>query len=106
MVVVTVEKSADTHVITFMNVALAEARRGKVLNELIARAEETNPDVTIVREGIVRPTVMVTVSLTEEEATAEAVNAAARRAAEVAEQVKAGRGGVSGVTVGFEYNGH
>ena len=103
MVIVTVEKSAGTHVITFRNVALADAKRGKALNALIAQAEEANPDVAIVREGILHPAVMVTVSLTDEEATAEAVNRAARRAAEVAEQVKAGRSGVSGVTVGFEY---
>ena len=64
-----------------------------------------NTDVTIVLEGILRPAVVVTVSLTDEEAASEAVNAAARRAAEVAEQVKLGRGGVGGVTVGFEYGG-
>ena len=102
MVIVTVEKSAGTHVITFRNVALAEARRGKAVKALIAQVEEANPDVTIVREGILHPAVIVTISLTDEEATAKAVNAAARRAAEVAQQVKVGRDGVSGVTVGFE----
>ena len=77
-------------------------RRCQALNPLVVQAEEENSDVTIVREGILHPAMMVAVVLTYEEATAEGVNTAARRTAEVAEQVKAGRGGVKGVTVELE----
>ena len=103
MVVVTVEKAAGTHLITFMHVALESAKRGKALKELVARVQADNPDVVVKVDGLLRPSVVVTVTLMEGEATAQALNGIARRAAEVAQQVRARRGGVSGVTVGFDF---
>ena len=103
MVVVTVEKSAGTHLITFIYAALESARRGKALKELVARVQAENPDVVVKVDGLLRPSVVVTRALADEEASGEAVNAAVRRVEEVGELVKVGRGGVSGVTVGFDY---
>ncbi len=103
MVVMTVEKAAGTHLITFMDVVLESAKRGRALSQLVPRVRETNPDVVVRVGGLLRPTVAVTRALADAEATGKAVNAAVRRIEEVSALVAEGRAALCGRTVGFDY---
>ena len=52
--------------ITHLYFALESAGRGKTLSELIARVHEVNPDVVVKGDWPLRPSVVMTVSLTDE----------------------------------------
>lgn len=103
MVVMTVEKAAGTHLITFMDAALKPARCGRALEELVARVQAENPDVVVKVDGLLRRPVVVTRAPTDEEATGEAVNAVLRRVEEAGLTVTQVATVVGGASIGFDF---
>jgi len=87
LVIVKVERTGDTLMLTFIRSVMSRVPRSAELTALVARAQQAHPEVTFLLEGIFSRSVALKVTISEGEATLEGMEGIIQRLGEAARAV-------------------